>query len=40
MAPEIMKSTGDNYSNKCDIFSIGIIFYQLIYGKVPFNGNS
>ena len=27
------------YNDKCDVFSAGIIFYILLTGKKPFNGN-
>ena len=37
MAPEILNVTNqEKYNNKCDIFSIGICFYYLIFGKFPF----
>ena len=29
MAPEV--AMGEEYSEKCDIFSLGVIIYQLIY---------
>ncbi|CAD8105505.1 unnamed protein product [Paramecium primaurelia] len=32
-APQVLK--GDNYSNKCDVYSLGIIIYELIYQKIP-----
>ena len=35
MAVEILKR--EPYSEKCDIWSIGIIIYQMIYGETPFN---
>lgn len=34
MAPEVM--AGDDYNNKTDLWSIGIVFYQLLIGKPPF----
>ena len=34
MAPEIVK--GHYYTNKCDIWSLGVIFYNLLFGKLPF----
>ena len=36
MAPEILK--GEEYNYKCDLWSIGIIIYRLIFGKLPFIG--
>ncbi|EAR97475.1 Serine/Threonine kinase domain protein (macronuclear) [Tetrahymena thermophila SB210] len=35
MAPEILKR--EKYNEKCDIWSLGIIIYQMIYGRPPFN---
>ena len=37
MAPEILK--GENYSNKCDLWSLGVIIYQLYCKKYPYRGN-
>lgn len=39
MAPEMIKGDSD-YSSKTDLWSIGIIFYQLLYGNPPFFGLS
>ena len=33
VAPEITK--GDEYTNKCDLWSIGVLGYVLYFGKVP-----
>ena len=33
MAPQILKH--DPYTNKCDIWSLGVIAYQMITGKLP-----
>ncbi len=33
MAPQILKN--QKYSSKCDIWSLGVIFYQLIFGILP-----
>lgn len=36
VAPEIFKTK--NYDQKIDIFSLGVVFYILVYGKMPFEG--
>ena len=28
------------YTSKCDVWSIGLIFYELIYGQTPWPSNS
>ncbi|CAD8113336.1 unnamed protein product [Paramecium sonneborni] len=33
MSPQILKN--EKYTNKCDIWSIGIILYQVLYGYTP-----
>lgn len=35
MAPEIFES--GKYTNKCDIWSLGVVFYQLLCGMMPFH---
>ena len=37
MSPEILK--GKEYNYKCDLWSIGIIIYRLIYSKPPYIGD-
>ena len=37
MSPEVIE--GKNYNFNCDYWSIGIILYELFYGKVPFGYN-
>lgn len=34
MAPEILAKA--QYTGKCDIWSLGIIFYQMLFGRVPY----
>lgn len=36
MAPEVLEG---NYTEKCDIWSIGIIMYILITGQFPYKGD-
>ena len=37
MAPELLNAGSDqNYTNKADLWSIGVCFYQMIFGCPPF----
>jgi serine/threonine protein kinase len=38
MCPEILN--GHTYSTKSDVWSIGIIIYQMLYGKTPHRASS
>ena len=38
MAPQILKKT--SYTTKCDIWSTGIIFYELLVGKLPWTAQN
>lgn len=39
MAPEIL-SEKTPYTNKVDLFSIGVVFYKMLFGFYPFEGKS
>ena len=36
MAPEILK--GEKFETKCDLWSLGVIIYSLLFAKFPYNG--
>ena len=38
MAPEMLE--GKPYSFEADIWSIGIVFYQMLFGKYPYKGKN
>ena len=40
MAPEILKGAGNQsiYDEKCDLWSIGVMLYQLFFREYPFKG--
>ena len=37
MAPEVLKQ---NYNEKCDTWSVGVVLYMLLTKKAPFNGKN
>ena len=37
MAPEVLENRP--YSYPADMFSLGAVLYQMIYGKLPFNSD-
>ncbi|EGR29498.1 protein kinase domain protein, partial [Ichthyophthirius multifiliis] len=38
MSPQILMK--EKYTSKCDLWSLGFIFYEIIYGRTPFTGKS
>ncbi|KAJ3158996.1 Serine/threonine-protein kinase ulk3 [Geranomyces michiganensis] len=34
MAPEVLKE--DRYDSRCDLWSVGVVFYEMLVSKVPF----
>ncbi|KAJ3174567.1 Serine/threonine-protein kinase ulk3 [Geranomyces variabilis] len=34
MAPEVL--TQDRYDSRCDLWSVGVVFYEMLVGKLPF----
>ena len=34
MAPQLLKA--EKYSSKCDVWSTGVVFYEILFGKIPF----
>lgn len=36
MAPEIMFSKGEPYTSSADLWSIGVVFFQMLFGRLPF----
>lgn len=37
MAPEVLKK--QKYNNKADLWSLGVILFELLFGMKPFKGN-
>ncbi len=38
MSPQILME--ENFSSKCDIWSLGMVFYEMLFGKTPWTGKT
>jgi serine/threonine protein kinase len=38
MAPEVLRK--EPYDNKADLYSLGNVYYQMLFGTVPFSANN
>lgn len=38
MSPQILKE--DKFSSRCDIWSLGMVFYEMLYGHTPWTGKT
>jgi len=38
MAPQVLKM--EKYSTKCDIWAIGLVFYEILFAEVPWHARS
>ena len=40
MAPELLINKESSYNSKADLWSIGVVMYQLLFGKTPFEAKN
>ena len=40
MAPELLTQYDDAISPRCDLYAVGVIFYEMLTGRHPFNGSN
>ena len=40
MSPQILLKDYNSYKSKTDIWSLGVIFYEILFGKQPWNCTS
>ena len=38
MSPQVLKHK--QYTSKTDVWSLGILFFELLFGRLPYNGYS
>jgi serine/threonine protein kinase len=38
MAPELLIE--EDYNSKCDVWSLAFVFYEMLFGKTPWTGES
>ena len=40
MAPEILLKDNVKYNSKADLWSLGVCFYHMLFGDMPFDANT
>lgn len=36
MSPQVLLSSPGGYTSKCDIWSLGVVFYYMLFGEGPY----